>query len=206
MKRARSDEDKLKRRSLLLEAALDEFFERGFSAARMSDIAKRAELSKGTLYLYFDSKETLFQALIEELAAPNIDQLEDIGKTAQSLEEALDKFATFAPIMIRHSDVPRLMKVLIGDSHSFPNIVYNYRRSVIERLLNVIAEFIDRAVERGEIKPTDPHLTARLIVAPMALSGIWHALFGHLKDGHVDLETLFRMHADNLLAGLKREA
>ena len=62
MKRARSDEAKDERRAQLLDAALDEFFEKGFSAARMDDIARRAKLSKGTLYLYFDSKKAMFQA------------------------------------------------------------------------------------------------------------------------------------------------
>ena len=75
MRRARSEDAKDERRQLLLSAALDEFFERGFSAARIEDIAQRASLSKGTVYLYFDSKEALFLALIEDLATPNIEQI-----------------------------------------------------------------------------------------------------------------------------------
>ena len=83
MQRARSQTDKDARRQLLLQAALDEFFERGFAAARMEDIARRVDLSKGTVYLYFKSKDDLFRALIEEHALPNLETIEMITRTGR---------------------------------------------------------------------------------------------------------------------------
>ena len=76
MQRARTDADKDDRRQALIAAALDEFYERGFAAARMDDIARRAKLSKGALYLYFDSKEALFQAVTESFILPHIEMVE----------------------------------------------------------------------------------------------------------------------------------
>ena len=204
MKRARSDEAKDERRAQLLDAALDEFFEKGFSAARMDDIARRAKLSKGTLYLYFDSKKAMFQELIDELAIPKIEGIEQIALSAASIDDALDGFASLAPVLVRESKIPILMKILIGDSQTFPDILTDYRRNVLERILNTVASILEQANARGEIKVEDPDLMARLIIAPAALSGIWQALFGQDQEVQIDLETLFRMHADNLKAALKR--
>ena len=205
MRRARSEDAKDERRQLLLSAALDEFFESGFSAARIEDIAQRASLSKGTVYLYFDSKEALFLALIEDLATPNIEQIEQIAALAPSLREALNRLAVFAPMMIRTSNLPRLMKVLIGDSHTFPEIIRDYRKQKIERILGALTGFLDRAVDRGEIAPQNTSLTTRLILAPIVLSGMWQAVFGRDADAEVDLEALFHLHTELLLKALAPE-
>lgn len=203
MKRARSNQAKGERRALLLKAALDEFFEKGFSAARMSDIARRADLTKGTLYLYFESKQALFKALIEQLAAPNLDHMAMLASSAPTFSEAMDRLASFAPVLIGQSDMPRLMKVLIGDSHSFPDIILAYREEVLGRLFSIIAKALERARQAGEIECEDTQLTARLIVAPVALSGVWHALFGQDKAEAIDLKKLFRMHADYMRRALQ---
>lgn len=205
MKRARSEEAKDERRSLLLKAALDEFFEKGFTAARMDDIAGRAGLTKGTLYLYFESKVALFKALIEQLAAPNLEQIEMIASSAPSFKEAMERLATFVPIVIQQSDMPRLIKVLIGDSQNFPDIITAYRKNVVERIFKMMAGALERAREANEIEFEDANLTARLIMAPMAFSSMWHAVFGHDPEAHVDLEAMFRQHAQNMCRALKVE-
>jgi AcrR family transcriptional regulator len=205
MKRARSDDAKDERRQALLLVALDEFFQKGFAAARMDDIAGRAGLSKGTLYLYFDSKEALFTALIETLAMPNLSQIEMISTMAPSIREALDKLVAFAPILVRQSNLPRLMKVLIGDSHNFPDIIRTYRTEILERVLGALAQMLEAAKARGEIDIGDSKLMARLVVAPIALSGIWQAVFAGDEAAEIDLEALFRMHADLLIKAISTQ-
>jgi AcrR family transcriptional regulator len=202
MQRARSETAKDTRRHTLLTAALDEFFVKGFAGARMEDIAARANLSKGTLYLYFDSKESLFTALIDSLAMPNLARIELIASSAVSLREALDQLVLFAPSIVRHSNLPRLLKVLVGDSHNFPNIVRAYRTQILDRVLAALAQMLARAQAAGSIDIEDPPLMARLIVAPIALSGLWHAVFGGDADAAVDLERLFRMHADLVMKAI----
>ena len=203
MLRARSEEAKDQRRESLLQAALDEFFERGFAAARMADIAKRAGVSKGALYLYFDSKEAMFKALVGSFVTPNIEKIEQIAEQSPSLETALQGLAAFAPAMIRESDVPRLMKVLIGDSHMFPEIIQAYREELMESVLALLAGVLESAEASGEIRVSNPYLTARLIVAPIVLSAIWQALFGGRPEARVDLDELFRIHAEMILRALK---
>lgn len=128
MKRARSEEAKEKRREKFLNAALDEFYEKGFAAASMDDIAERASLSKGTLYLYFTSKQDLFSALIKKLTQPNLDTINMLATTSPSIEMALQGIAKFVPTVIRQKNLPRLMKVLIGESQTFPEIISSYKK------------------------------------------------------------------------------
>ena len=206
MLRARSEDAKDERRLALLNAALDEFFEKGFSATRMADIARRAGLSKGTLYLYFKSKDAMFRELIEVLAMPNIQRISEIAEAAQSFEQAMEGFSRLGPELIRTSDMPRLMKVLVGDAHMFPQVVQDYRTELVERVLSIMAGMLRRAHEAGEIRVESPELTARIVIAPVVLSGIWQAMFGHQRGGEVDLDRLFRIHTDLLLAALKTGA
>jgi AcrR family transcriptional regulator len=196
VQRARSDDDKDTRRQLLLDAALDEFFERGFSAARMEDIARRADLSKGTLYLYFKSKDDLFREIIAHLATPNLELVKGMISAAPGFAEAMDRLASFVPMMIRQSRMPKLMKVMIGDSHNFPNIILDYRRTVLEELIGLFGGLFERANAAGEVEVADPKLAARIVMGPVALSGLWQAVFGRTPDAEIDLESLFRMHAD----------
>lgn len=202
MQRARTHEAKDARRLALTEAALDEFFERGFSAARMDDIARRAGVSKGTLYLYFDSKEALFAALVEAYAAPNVERLAEVAAHAPTASAAIQGMVRLAPHIIRTSRAPRLMKILVGDAHSFPELVRRYRRRIIDRVLETIAATLRRAHEAGEVVVEDPELTARLVIAPIAFSALWHVVFGADRDAAVDLDRLFELHGRMLEAAL----
>ena len=199
MQRARSDQAKDARRRALLEAALDEFFERGFAAARMDDIARRAGVSKGALYLYFDSKDALFNALIESVAVPKVERVEMFAAQAPTARAALRSLMEFAPLIMRETALPRVAKGRIGDAGAFPDLVARYRRDVIERALAAIAGVLERGRDTGELIVDDPHLAARLVVAPLFLSAIWSVVFQTESEPGVDLEALFAMHERNLL-------
>lgn len=202
MQRARTPQAKERRKQAVLDAALHEFYERGYSAARMDDIARRAEVTKGTLYLYYDSKETLFRALIQSLVEPNLKRIQVIASQATCLESAMQQLARLMPWILQTSQMPKLMKVLIGDSHTFPEIVRDYREQVIERFLSAISGMLQREIDHGRVRQCDPHLAARLIVAPIVMQGIWQALFGNDPAARVDLEQLFQLHAGNILRAL----
>lgn len=203
MLRARSEEAKDERRQALLGAALDEFFEKGFAATRMDDIARRASLSKGALYLYFDSKEALFHGLVESLASPSLDTIEQITEHAASLKDALSGIRRFAPVLIRETDLPRLMKVMVGDSQLFPDIVRTYREELVDRVLSMIASLLKRANDAGETKIDNPDLTARLVMAPVVFSALWQAVFNQQSEAEVDLDELFALHEQMMLRALQ---
>jgi AcrR family transcriptional regulator len=201
-RRARTEEAKDERRGALISAALDEFFEKGFAATRLDDIAKRAGLSKGSIYLYFDSKESLFQALIESVALSRVEMLEQAAAAIPSGLGALQAVGRLAPSVIRESNLPRLMKVMISDARMFPDIVRDYRRNVLDRVLGLIAGVLERSMEAGEIHRGDPKLLARLVVAPVALSGIWHVVFNTDPEAEVDLDALFALHVETMTRAL----
>ena len=201
--RARTEEAKDQRRQALLAAALDAFFERGFSATRMEDIAARAGVSKGALYLYFPSKEALFTALVDVYALPNVERIEAAASAAPNATAAIDAFISLAPRLVRETAVPKIMKILIADAPAFPEIVNDYRRNVVERGLGLFAGILERAKKTGEFDIDDPQLTARIVIAPMLLSAVWHVVFERNDPkATVDLEALFALHGEMLLRAL----
>ncbi len=201
MKRARSDEAKDERRAVLLAAALDEFFERGFTAARMDDIAARAGLSKGALYLYFDSKDALFTSLIEAYAIPNVERMEALAKAAKGVE-AISLLMSLAPTLIRETPVPKIIKILIADAPAFPGMATAYRKNVVDRVLGMVAGILRKAKAAGEIDIGDPELTARLVAAPIFMSAVWSVVFEHDPDARVDVEALLALHRRMLFRAL----
>ncbi|WDI32743.1 TetR/AcrR family transcriptional regulator [Hyphococcus flavus] len=201
MQRARTDEAKEARRLAILTAALDEFFERGFAAARMDDIAARAGFSKGTIYLYFDSKEALFTGLVETFALPNIEMMEAAAKGGGGLS-AIRALLKFAPVIIRDTPVPKLAKVLIGDAPAFPEMATAYREKIVDRVIGMVAASLGQAKAAGEIDIDDPALTARIVVAPIILSAVWRVVFEHDAKARIDLEALFSIHEKMLMRAL----
>ena len=203
MKRATTEAARDARREVILQAALNEFFESGFHAARMDDIARSAKLSKGAVYLYFDTKEALFNAIISSIAVPTVDRIEAVSQNAPSAVEAIHALCAMAPQMIRQSPLPKVIKILIGDGNRFPNVVARYRSEVAERALVALTDLLERSKASGEIAVAQPALMARLFVAPVLLSAIWQILFAMDDDAEaVDLDALFELHRDNLLKAL----
>ena len=194
MARARTVEAKDQRRQALLQAALDEFYERGFSAARMDDIAARAGLSKGAIYLYFSSKQDLFISLVESFAVPKVELLETSVKSAGGGLSAISSLMRLAPTILRQSPIPKIVKILTSDAQAFPEMVTAYRRRVVERGLAAIVGVLEAARDAGEIDIDDPKHTARLVVAPIIMSALWRVLFEHDPEARVDLEALLSEH------------
>ncbi len=206
MQRARTQEAKQGRRAAFAAAALDEFYEKGFAAARMEDIARRAGLSKGALYLYFDSKEALFEAVVDTFAMPNVARLEAVADQSGGAGALIDAVTGVAPAIIREGRVPKIAKVLIGDAPAFPGVATAYRKKVIDRVLAAISRVLNNAKNAGEIDIGDPVLAARLIAAPMILSAFWRIVFEHDDDARVDLDALFSQHGMMLKRAFKMDA
>jgi len=186
----------------MLAAALEVFVEKGFAAARMDDIARTASLSKGTVYLYFPSKEDLFEAVLRNVAIPNVERMEGLMRDAPSVGEALDGVAQFVPHLIRNTQLPQIMKLLISEAGTFPQIVQAYREDVLDRLLAAVAGLLARAHKAGEIDAPEPMLAARLVAAPIAFSGIWSVVFETDPKARVDVEALIALHVQHLKKAL----
>ncbi|HXX25620.1 MAG TPA: TetR/AcrR family transcriptional regulator, partial [Pseudolabrys sp.] len=164
------------RREAILSAALDEFSQRGFAATRLEDVAKRAGVAKGTIYLYFRDKETLFQELIRTMLTPVVGTIEAMGKADVPIGALAERIADIFVREIyetRRKDVIRLM---IAEGRRFPHIAEFYYREVISRVIAAVRGLLSRAAERGEI-PAALVDFPQLIAAPGLIAIIWSGLF-----------------------------
>jgi len=186
----------------ILEAALTVFSARGFAAAKLDDVAKEAGVSKGTLYLYFASKEALFEAMaLELMRVPVLAQLETIAK-ARTATEGLQQLIRF---MTRMLDDPRrsaLPKLIIAESAGFPQLASIWLKSVIQPVRQRLVQLIEAGIESGEFRKVDPWETAKLVIAPFLLSAIWRRTFEQFDNRRFDLAALLRQHTEFLLRGL----
>ncbi len=187
----------------ILNAALASFAEKGFNAARVEDIAARAGVSKGTVYLYFDSKQDMFRALVREGMAAN---LQSVGAMVARHDgpsaDLLRLFLTTTVAAILTSPLAAVPKIIISESGNFPEITEFYRREVIDVGLGLLAQIIERGVARGEFRPVATEHAAKLCIAPVVLSAIWKSCFAQFDPAPFDAEAFIAAHLDVFLAGI----
>ena len=194
-KEARPDE--------ILAAALASFAERGFAATRLEDVAARAGISKGTLYLYFKGKEELFEAVVRATLVPNLERLEVLtasfeGSSARLLERLL---LTIAGVV--DSRVGAIPKLVIAEAGNFPDLARFYLDEVVRRGLGLIGTILRRGIERGEFRPVDVDHTVFCVIAPMLIAALWKNSLEPHDDAPLDAHALARAHLDLLLRGLE---
>ncbi len=156
-RRALSEAEKELRAAQILEAALDVFAEKGFAAARLDDVAIRAGVSKGTLYLYFSDKEDLFRHVVREGVIPNVAAIERLaasysGPIAPFLRQTILKIAEMA-LTTKIGAIPKLV---ILEAGNFPKLAEFYRDEVIARGRGVIVSLIERGIKTGEFRDINP--------------------------------------------------
>ncbi len=200
--RARTPEAKDERRQAILQAALDEIFEHGFAAARMEDIAERAGVSKGTVYLYFPSKTAVFEGLVDAFARPNRERLEAVLAQPVPAIDRIRQMIAIMPALIRHSDMPKLLKILVSGAQTFPELIRGYRQSVVEPILAALERVVLEAQASGELRAAPAMPLVRLILAPMVASALWQITFETDPEAgpeaRVDVEAMLELHADML--------
>ncbi|QJQ07651.1 TetR/AcrR family transcriptional regulator [Undibacterium piscinae] len=158
----------------LLAAALDHFVERGFAATRLDDVARAAGVSKGTLYLYFSSKEELFKAVVRESVIPMLGEAEDmLGQFTGTSAELLRLLMTTWWEKIGNTKLSGLTKLMIGEAGNFPELAHFYQEEVIDRSDKLVTAMLERGIARGEIRQLDTAIAARILIAPMIMIMIW---------------------------------
>ena len=191
----------------LLGAALELFVEKGFAATRAEEVAQRAGVSKGTLFLYFPSKEDLFKAVVRE----------NIAGRFPGWNEEFDAYAGSTAGMLRYfmhewwqrvgaTRAGGLTKLMMSESQNFPELAAFYQREVIEPGHALIRRILQRGVERGEFRPIDLDYGVYSVLAPMIFLITWRHSFGACAQACAALvpETYLDLQADTLLQGLCR--
>jgi AcrR family transcriptional regulator len=157
----------------ILEAALDLFVEKGFAATRLEDVAQRAGVSKGTVYLYFDSKEDLFKAVIRSGMVRAIEEAERrVAAYPGSATDLLRELYTAWWQNIGGTKLAGIPKLMISEAQNFPELARFYYEEVIQRGSQLFARTIERGVERGEFRPVNVDYAVRALVSPLIMRAI----------------------------------
>jgi AcrR family transcriptional regulator len=190
----------------IIDAALTVFSARGFAGANLEEVAKLAGISKGTLYLYFESKTALFEAMaLEMMRAPVLAQLDSLAQ-APTAAEALRRMMQFMAGMLEDPRRSALPKLIISESAGFPELAEIWLKNVIRPVRKRIVELIERGVADGEFRSVDSWETAKLVIAPFLLSALWRRTFEQFDHRRSDGPALLRQHTDILLRGLAARA
>lgn len=188
----------------ILDAALDEFIVQGFDAARMEDIARRAGISKGAIYLYFTGKEALLRGLIEREVKPVFDRVMTLAQGgAADPKGTLRGIATMMCAVMTDARIAAIPFLVVSISNRFPDIAQFYRREVIEKARAALEGLVAEGVEKGQFRKVDPKIVSRAFIGPMMFEVIWT----HVLKGPTDLgnQKWIEAQFDVLLHGLEEE-
>jgi AcrR family transcriptional regulator len=191
------------RRQAILDAALLVFAEHGFEAARLDEVAARAGVAKGTLYLYFEHKEALFEELIRGAVAPIIDTVSKVAANpAVPPAAVLDAFFGMFEKEVLGTRRKLLLRLIIAEGPRFPAIAEFYYREVVARGLKLMRGVAERAVASGEFTSDAPARFPQLIVAPLLVSVLWDGMFSKIDP--LDVGGLLRAHRQMLCGKFER--
>jgi AcrR family transcriptional regulator len=190
------------RRGAIIEAAMDEFIARGFAATRLDDIARRAGVAKGTIYLHFKDKESMFEELIRTAIVPMINRLwatpPQPGASVRDMVEGFAKTFIEEVATTRRGDLVRL---IVAEGPRFPEVADFYYREVVSRGLGGMRALIELGIARGEIQHKNLAQFPQIMVAPALIAVIWQSLFS--RHAPLDAIEMFRVHLD-LIFGERR--
>jgi AcrR family transcriptional regulator len=201
--RARTEEQRQAKLQGILDAALDVFVEKGFADSRLDEIAARAGVAKGTIYLYFDSKEAMFEALIRSGIAAPIAAIEEkvlaLDLPAEAMLRLLFTWMRQEILGTRRREIARL---ILCEAGRFPQIAALYHREVVSRGLRLLRGIAERAVARGEFASDEIVRFPQLAIAPGVVALLWTNLFQRLEP--LDVEAMFEAHLRVIMRALKR--
>src|SRR5262245_15672671 len=189
---ARRDE----RRAAILAAALEEFAARGFAATRLDDVARRAGVAKGTIYLHFRDKESLFQELVRSMLSRLVGTIEAAALRDLPIRAVVETIVDLFVNEIYGTRRKDVIRLIIAEGARFPKLAEFYYREVIARVLPVVRARLTLAVERGELPHDALARFPQLLVAPALVAVIWSGLFGRFAP--LDIRDLMRAHLDVL--------
>lgn len=188
----------------ILEAALAEFAKNGYAGARLEDVAERAGIAKGTIYLYFKNKHELFEGVVRHWIVPEIAHVEALvetfeGSTAQLLESIVNRLYDRMVM----TDRRLVMKLIIGEGTRFPELTSFYYKAVVGRGRLALQAALKRGVARGEIEDGPYSVAPEVLIAPTMMAAIWKTCFEDQEP--LDLALHRRAHLSLILRGLGLE-
>ncbi|MCC6925352.1 TetR/AcrR family transcriptional regulator [Novosphingobium sp.] len=190
------------RRADILLAARDVFNARGYAGTRMDDIARAAGISKAALYLQFDGKEALFQALVNELIETMLPQAAPAEFGDLPAEAILRQFILFMASRLTQPEMAFVPRVIIGEGANFPDLARFYHEEVISRGMGIVERIVRHGIARGEFACDDPVQACRTIIGGVLIAAIWKTTFEPVGAEPIEPAAMAQSHADTILNGL----
>jgi len=191
------------RREAIVAAGLEEFVARGFAATRLDDVAKRAGVAKGTIYLHFKDKEALFEELIRTAIVPLVARLGAPPALGGSVRGMIENFARSFIEEVATTKRGDIVRLIVAEGPRFPAVADFYYREVVSRGLSGMRALLELGIARGEISNKNLARFPQILVAPAIVAVIWQSLFS--KHAPLDANQMFRVHLD-LIFGERRTA
>ena len=191
----------------LLEAALDLFVEKGFAATRVEEVAMRAGVSKGTLFLYFPSKEDLFKAVVREnVVGPVTQGAVEVAQFQGSTGELLEWMMLQWWLRYGATKASGISKLVMSEASNFPDLALFFRNEVIEPAHALVRNALQRGMDLGEFRPMNIDLTLHSVMAPLLFLVMWKHSMGPCCPSHeqIDPEAFISQHARLMARGLSQ--
>jgi AcrR family transcriptional regulator len=193
---------KAERPQEILEAAFSEFSRNGYATTTLEQIAERAGVTKGTIYVYFENKEHLFISMVREFTKAATETVQGMfetheGSTADLLRA---QFSFIYQHIVEDKRRREVVRMLIAEAPRFPALADRYHEEILRPCLDMLRQAIQRGIDRGEIRNSSIIDSPQVVIAPIALVDIWMILFDDRKP--LDLKTYFNAHLDVVLNGL----
>jgi len=193
---------KAERPQEILEAAFTEFSRNGYASTALDQIAERAGVTKGTIYVYFENKEHLFISMVRDVMQAKLDAVHEMfetheGSTADLLRA---QFSFMYQHIVEDKRRREVVRMLIAEAPRFPELADRYHQEILSPCLDMLRQTIQRGVDRGEIKQSPIIDNPQVVIAPIALVDLWIMMFDDRQP--LDLKTYFDAHLDLVLNGL----
>ena len=186
----------------ILDAALDLFVERGFSATKLEDVASCAGVSKGTLYRYYDSKEALFRAVITQVLVPEVERVEQQVKSFKGPRSELIRLVFHGWwARVADSRLSGIPKLMVSEASNFPEFGKLFVDKVVRRVRRIFMRIMQTGIDCGEFRDCDLHIAARVLIAPMVYAAILQRSLSPYDEPY-DVPTFLDFHLELFLAGL----
>ena len=198
---SKREQQKEARRNAIIDAGFQEFVLQGFTATKLDDVAVRAGIGKGTIYLYFDSKESLFEEVIRKNLFPVRDEAEHFSAEFQgSATELLTLHFRRMYEILNQDKMPQLVALIMGEATRFPSLADFFFREMVSRNQELLRGIIKKGVESGEFRASFPMEFTQILIAPTMISALWRLQF----DAHspLDFDKYAEAHIDFVLRGL----
>lgn len=190
----------------IVSAAMAVFAEKGFAAAKLDEIAARAGVSKGAVYLYFETKEDIFRAVVEQAIAPNIGAVKAVAAAHPGpFPDLLRGVTGMIANVVLTTPMGGVLKMVVGEARNFPEIARVWHDQLVAHALGAMAEAVRAAQVRGELKPGDPRVYALQIIAPLLVGVLWRETFVPVGAEPFDIPALLNQHVETFLDGALTE-